>query len=69
MVREGFGRALGPAADGAEAEAWLATAAALTGVTGAYFDRLDRAAAEAQAYDPAARQRLMALVDELSAGG
>ena len=69
MVRQGFGRAQGPAEDGAEAEVHLATAPELASVTGAYFDRLKRAEPAAQAKDPEARRRLMALIDELSAEG
>lgn len=67
MVREGFGNAMGPAEDGAEAELYLATAPELAGVTGAYFDRMDRAEPEAQARDADARQRLMSLIDRLTA--
>ena len=69
MVRQGFGRAQGPAEDGAEAEVHLATAPELASVTGAYFDRLKRAEPAAHAKDPEARRRLMALIDELSAEG
>jgi NAD(P)-dependent dehydrogenase (short-subunit alcohol dehydrogenase family) len=67
MARDGFGRVMGPAEDGAEAQLWLATAPELSGVTGAYFDRMHRAAPEAQAEDPEARRRLMALIAELTA--
>jgi len=66
MVREGFGSAMGPAEDGAEAELHLAAAPELAGVTGAYFDRMDRAEPEAQAKDPEARRRLMELIAELT---
>jgi len=69
MVREGFGSARGPAEDGAEAEVHLATSPELSGVTGAYFDRLSRAKTAAQAQDAEARQRLMALIDELTGAG
>jgi len=66
MVREGFGSAMGPAEDGAEAELHLAIATELAGVSGAYFDRVERADPQAQAQDAGARQRLMALIAELS---
>jgi len=69
MAREGFGKAMGPAEDGAEAEVHLATAPELAGVTGTYFDRLNRAEPAAQAQDPEARRRLMALIDELTGKG
>lgn len=61
MVREGFPRVMGPVEDGIEAELFLATAAALDGVTGEYFDRLERAHALPQAYDADARERLWTL--------
>ncbi|NBC48441.1 MAG: SDR family NAD(P)-dependent oxidoreductase [Gammaproteobacteria bacterium] len=66
MVREGFGRAQGPAEAGAEAEEHLATAPMLADITGAYFDRMDQAEPEVQARDGDARQRLMALLDQLA---
>ncbi|WP_200286416.1 SDR family NAD(P)-dependent oxidoreductase [Rhabdochromatium marinum] len=68
MVREGFGRALGSADTGAEAEAeeHLATAPSLAEVTGVYFDQMKRALPEAQAQDAGSRQRLMALLDQLA---
>jgi len=66
MVREGFGNAMGPAEDGAEAEVHLATAPELAGTTGAYYDRLRRAQPASQAKDPDARRRLMALMDDLT---
>ncbi|WP_295886244.1 SDR family NAD(P)-dependent oxidoreductase [uncultured Thiohalocapsa sp.] len=69
MVREGFGRAHGPAADGAEAEVHLATASALAGVTGHYFDRFERAEPAVQARDPQARRRLMDLIRQLTGAG
>lgn len=69
MVREGFGRVLGPAEAGAEAEEYLATAAALANVTGAYFDRMDPAEPEPQARDSEARQRLMAMIEHLADAG
>jgi NAD(P)-dependent dehydrogenase (short-subunit alcohol dehydrogenase family) len=69
MVRGGFGRAMAPAEDGAEAEVHLATAPDLAGVTGAYFDRMSRAEPAAQAQDPEARRRLMALIDKLAGTG
>lgn len=69
MVREGFGHAMGRAEDGAEAEVHLATAPELAGITGAYFDGLERAQPQRQAYDPEARRRLMALIESLIGHG
>lgn len=61
MVREGFGKALGPVETGIEAEVYLAVSPDLEGVTGEYFDRERRARADDQAYDPAAREALWRL--------
>ena len=58
MVREGWGAPMGPVETGIEAEVYLATSPDLAGVSGAYFDRMEKSRAKAQAYDPAARKRL-----------
>ena len=52
--------------EGAEAVEWLATAPALEGVTGQYFDGKERARAHAQAYDEEARRRLWKLSERLT---
>jgi NAD(P)-dependent dehydrogenase (short-subunit alcohol dehydrogenase family) len=67
MVREGFGTALGPADQGAEAEEYLATAAAPGTVSGAYFDGHRRTEPHRQAADPETRRRLLELIDGLVA--
>jgi NAD(P)-dependent dehydrogenase (short-subunit alcohol dehydrogenase family) len=64
MVREGWGHAMGPVEDGIEAEVYLATAPDLDGVTGEYFDRLQKSRAKDQAYDAEARRRLRALSEQ-----
>lgn len=66
MVREGWGQALGPVEDGIEAELYLATSPELEGVTGEYYDRLQRARALPQAYDAQARKRLWDLSCKLT---
>jgi NAD(P)-dependent dehydrogenase (short-subunit alcohol dehydrogenase family) len=58
MVREGWGRAMGPVETGIEAEVYLATSPELDGVSGEYFDRTRKSRAKDQAYDPEARKRL-----------
>lgn len=65
MVRQGFGKPLGPAESGAEAEVHLATAPEVATVSGAYFDRLERAKPHDQASDADARARLMKLIGQL----
>lgn len=64
MVREGFGKAMGPVETGIEAEVYLTTSPELDGVTGEYFDRTERARANAQAYDTGARKRLWELTGQ-----
>lgn len=65
MVREGFGAPMGPVETGIDAEVYLATSPDLDGVTGEYFDRRERARADAQAYDEHARRRLWELSERL----
>jgi NAD(P)-dependent dehydrogenase (short-subunit alcohol dehydrogenase family) len=65
MVREGFGKPMGPVDTGIEAEVFLATSPELEGVTGEYFDRTRPARADAQAYDTGARRRLWQLSEQL----
>jgi NAD(P)-dependent dehydrogenase (short-subunit alcohol dehydrogenase family) len=64
MVRDGWGQAMGPVEDGIEAEVYLATSGALDGVTGEYFDRLQKSRAKDQVYDREARARLWALSEQ-----
>ena len=52
--------------EGAQAILNLATSPAVEGQTGVYFNGLREAKAQAQAYDPDARQRLRALSLELT---
>jgi len=66
MVRESFGRAMSSVEEGVEATVRLAVSAAVEGVTGAYFDRLDESRAHAQAYDREARRRLWELSEDLT---
>ena len=54
--------------DGANAVMQLAVAPALTGRTGLYFNQMNEARANAQAYDAAARQRLWDLSVRLTGG-
>jgi NAD(P)-dependent dehydrogenase (short-subunit alcohol dehydrogenase family) len=61
MALETFGYAMSTIEDGVEATLRLAVAPELEGVSGRYFDRLDDAAANAQAYDADARGRLWRL--------
>ncbi len=51
MVREGFGTPQGPVKLGIEAEVHLAASPDVAGISGQYFDRLNPARANAQAYD------------------
>jgi len=64
MVREGFGTPMGPIETGIEAEVYLAVSPDLDGVTGEYFDRTNRARANAQAYDMRAREELWRLSEQ-----
>jgi NAD(P)-dependent dehydrogenase (short-subunit alcohol dehydrogenase family) len=50
---------------GAEATLRLVAAAELEGITGRYFDRVREVRAQAQAYDPSARQQVWELSEEL----
>ena len=52
--------------EGADAVMQLAVGSALAGRTGLYFNQMDEARANEQAYDEAARARLWALSEELS---
>jgi len=61
MVRQGGTRPLSSVDDGAEAILNLAVAPETAHLTGRYFNVLQEARANAQAYDPAARARLRAL--------
>ena len=54
--------------DGANAVMQLAVSSALTGRTGLYFNQMNEAQANAQAYDAAARKRLWDLSVALTAG-
>lgn len=65
MVRRSFGRPLASVEDGAEATVRLLESPELEGVSGRYFDGLEEAGAERQAYDPDARARLWTLSEEL----
>jgi NAD(P)-dependent dehydrogenase (short-subunit alcohol dehydrogenase family) len=66
MVREAFGRALGPVQAGADAVIYLSTAPEVEGVTGKYFDEKREVRAHAQAYDPEVRRRLWQLSEQLT---
>src|SRR5205807_1310049 len=65
MVYEAFGYTLSTIADGVAAVLPLVIAPELEGVTGRYFDRLEDARAQPQAYDLEARRRLWRLSEEL----
>jgi NAD(P)-dependent dehydrogenase (short-subunit alcohol dehydrogenase family) len=65
MVRAAGVEPVTPLEQGVGATLRLVADPALDGVTGAYFDGLDEAAAHSQAYDPDARRRLRQLSDEL----
>lgn len=64
MVREGFGSPMGPVETGIEAEVYLATSPEVAGITGEYFDRTNRAQANAQAYDTQVRRKLWQLSEQ-----
>ena len=53
--------------EGAESVMQLAVSPEVKGVTGVYYNQLNEARANAQAYDAAARARLWALSEELIA--
>ena len=65
MVREWFGYALSTVEEGLEATRRLVISPDVDGVSGVYFDGLDPAEADAQAYDPEARRRLWELSERL----
>ena len=65
MVYESVGYTMSTIEDGLEATLRLAVSPQLDGVTGAYFDGLQPARADEQAYDLTARQRLWRLSEEL----
>lgn len=66
MVYESFGYTMSTIEDGVEAVLRLAISPALDGVSGRYFDRLQEARAQDQAYDRAACRRLWRLSEELT---
>jgi NAD(P)-dependent dehydrogenase (short-subunit alcohol dehydrogenase family) len=66
MVREAGVAPASTVEEGAEAILQLATSPELEGRSGLYFNRLQEARADAQAYDPAARARLRKLSLELT---
>jgi NAD(P)-dependent dehydrogenase (short-subunit alcohol dehydrogenase family) len=66
MVFESFGRARTTIEEGAEATLRLAVSPELEGVTGRYFDGVQDALANAQAYDPEARRLLWQRSEELT---
>jgi NAD(P)-dependent dehydrogenase (short-subunit alcohol dehydrogenase family) len=69
MVTESVGYTMSTIEDGVEATLHLALSPELGEVTGAYFDRLQPARADDQAYDPQARQRLWNLSEKLAGLG
>ena len=68
MVAGMGARPMADVEDGANAVMQLAVGTALTGRTGLYFNQMNEARANAQAYDAAARQRLWDLSVKLTAG-
>lgn len=69
MVYESFGYTSSSLQEGVDAVMYLATAPELDSVTGRYFDQQREARARPQAYDPAARQRLWQLSEQLTGLG
>jgi NAD(P)-dependent dehydrogenase (short-subunit alcohol dehydrogenase family) len=67
MVRESSGLVRSTVEQGVEATVRLVADPDLDGVSGAFFDGLREAAAQDQAYDPAARRRLWELSERLTA--
>jgi NAD(P)-dependent dehydrogenase (short-subunit alcohol dehydrogenase family) len=67
MVRQGGGQPRSTVAEGADAVMQLAVSPALEGRTGLFFNGLNEARANDQAYDPEARARLWELSVELTA--
>lgn len=68
MVTEAGRRPMSTVGDGAEAVMQLAVGTAIEGRTGLYFNQLDEARANEQAYDADVRQRLWNLSVELTDG-
>jgi NAD(P)-dependent dehydrogenase (short-subunit alcohol dehydrogenase family) len=66
MVRRFSGRVLSTVAEGTEATVRLAAGDDVDGLTGRYFDGLEEATADPQAYDGGARRRLWELSAELT---
>jgi NAD(P)-dependent dehydrogenase (short-subunit alcohol dehydrogenase family) len=66
MVRETFGRARSSVEEGMRGTVRLAVGEDVEGVTGRYFDGLEEASANEQAYDPHARRRLWELSARLT---
>jgi hypothetical protein len=66
MVRQAGVTPRSSVEQGAEAILNLAASPALDGRSGLYFDGLGEARADAQAYDPKARQKLRTLSRELT---
>jgi NAD(P)-dependent dehydrogenase (short-subunit alcohol dehydrogenase family) len=66
MVRRFGGRVLSTVAEGVDATVRLVTGDDVAGRSGAFFDGLDEARADEQAYDSAARRRLWELSEELT---
>ena len=67
MVLQTVGRTVDSLQQGVAATLRLVIDPTLDGVSGAYFDGLERATADAQAYEPAARHRLWELSERLCA--
>ncbi len=65
LVFETVGRTVDSLEQGVEATLRLVIEPELDGVSGLYFDGLEQATADAQAYDPAARLRLWELSERL----
>jgi len=66
MVTESGMQPMATVEEGADAVMQLAVGSALAGRTGLYFNQMDEARANEQAYDEAARERLWALSEELT---
>jgi NAD(P)-dependent dehydrogenase (short-subunit alcohol dehydrogenase family) len=65
MVRQAGGRPISTVEEGGRATLRIVTSAQLDGVTGRYFDGLDEARADDQAYDAGARARLREVSEQL----
>ncbi len=66
MITNSGMRPMATVEEGADAVMQLAAGSALAGRTGLYFNQMDEARANEQAYDAAARERLWALSNELT---